>query len=189
MAIEANTVGDMPEVADSACVHPSAIIIGNVRILDGVFVGPQAVIRADEPDADGVVAPVVICERANVQDCVVIHALSGTSVVIEPEASVAHGAIVHGPCAIGPKCFVGFNSVVFNATLGEGAVVMHQALVQDAQVPADRYVPSATVVRCEEDVCRLEPVPDDMRAFARKVSRINIALVEAAVKTSEERGG
>jgi carbonic anhydrase/acetyltransferase-like protein (isoleucine patch superfamily) len=189
MAIEPNTVGDMPQVADSACVHPSAIIIGNVRILDRVFIGPQAVIRADEPDADGVVAPVVICERANLQDCVVIHALSGTSVVIEPEASVAHGAIVHGPCAIGPQSFVGFNSVVFNATLGDGVVVLHQALVQDVQVPTGTYVPSATAVCCEEDVQRLGPVPDDMRAFARKVSCTNIGQVEALLKKRQERGG
>ena len=75
MGVEPNAAGDFPQVAPSAYVHPSAILIGNVQIRDKVFVGPQAVIRADEPDPGGAVAPVIIGEGSNVQDCAEIHAL------------------------------------------------------------------------------------------------------------------
>lgn len=182
MGIEHNAAGDYPKVATSACVHPSAVLIGNVEVHDMVFVGPQAVIRADEPDANGNVAPITICEGSNIQDCVVIHALGGTSVTVRSGTSIAHSAIIHGPCEIGSNSFVGFNSVVFNASLDDGVIVMHQALVQDVQVPAGLYIPSSTSVCCETDVELLTHAAPDMVAFARKVCRTNVTLVEATLK-------
>ncbi len=77
MVIEHNAAGDYPKVAPSACVHPNAVLIGNVEVHGKVFLGPQAVIRADEPDAGGAVAPIIVGEGSNVQDCAVIHALAG----------------------------------------------------------------------------------------------------------------
>jgi carbonic anhydrase/acetyltransferase-like protein (isoleucine patch superfamily) len=111
------------------------------------------------------------------------HALGGTVVRISPGSSVAHGAVIHGPCEIGANCFVGFGSVVFNATLGDGAVVMHRALVEGVTVPSGVYVPSMAAVRCKEDVRRSARATPDIVAFAKKVSRANILLVEAALNS------
>jgi len=181
MTLESNPSGDSPTIAPTAFVHPTATLIGRVVVGDGVFVGPQAVLRADEPGVDGVVWPVVVGEQANVQDGAVVHALAGTGVTIGPRASVAHGAVVHGPCRIGADCFIGFNSVVFNATLGDGVIVMHQALVEGAEIPSGLYVPSMTAVRNEEEVGRLTRVTQEMVAFAEKVSRTNILFAKAAL--------
>jgi len=181
MGIEENAAGNFPQVERTAYVHPSAVLAGRVRIGSRVFIGPQAAIRADEPGPDGVVEPIVIGDRSNVQDCVVVHALGGTGVEIGTGTSLAHAAVVHGPCKIGADCFVGFNSVVFNATLGDGVVVMHQALVEGVTVPPGLCIPSMTAVRCEEDVRRLAPATPDMIAFARKVSQTNIVLAEVAL--------
>lgn len=128
MALERNAAGDFPEVAETAFVHETATLIGNVIVEEDVYVGPNAVLRADELGADGTVAPIVVGRGANVQDCVVVHALGGTQVKIGPGSSIAHPAVVHGPCEIGSNCFVGFNSVVFRSTLGDDVVVMHQSL-------------------------------------------------------------
>ena len=38
----------MPEVWETAFIDPTAIICGKVIIEDNVFIGPYAVIRADE---------------------------------------------------------------------------------------------------------------------------------------------
>ncbi|WP_198029582.1 hypothetical protein [Bradyrhizobium sp. WSM3983] len=35
--------------------------------------------------------------------------------------SIADRSIIHGPCTIGDDVFVGFNSVVFNCTIGDGS--------------------------------------------------------------------
>ncbi len=179
MASGQNTVGNYPQVARTACVHSSAVLIGNVHVGPKAFVGPNAVIRADEPGPDGTVAPIVIGEGSNVQDCVVVHALGGTRVEIAPDASVAHGAVIHGPCKIGAGCFVGFNSVVFKATLGDGAVVLHKAYVEGVTVPEGLCVPPMAAVRCHEDVLLLKQVEPDLAAFVERVRMTNASLVEA----------
>lgn len=52
-----NHAGDKPVVAATATIHPSAVVIGNVLIGEKVFVGPNAVIRADEPCPAGMHVP------------------------------------------------------------------------------------------------------------------------------------
>jgi carbonic anhydrase/acetyltransferase-like protein (isoleucine patch superfamily) len=185
MSIEPNAAGDYPVVSRRAYVHATATLIGKVVIQDGVFVGPHAVLRADEPGPKGIVEPIVVGRRANVQDCVVVHAVGGTGVEIGPNASVAHGAVVHGPCKIGMGCFVGFNSVVFRATLGDVVIVMHQALVEGVVLLGGLLVPSLTAVRCQEDVVCLAHAPPEMIAFARKVADTNAFLAKEALR----RGG
>ena len=181
MGLESNSAGDSPKIALTAFVHPTATLMGRVSIEDRAFVGPHAVLRADEPGPDGTVQPIIVGEEANVQDCVVVHALGGTGVKIGPRSSVSHAAVIHGPCQIGADCFIGFNSVVFKAVLGDGVVVMHHAVVEGVTIPPGLLVPSMTAVRCEQDVQRLARTPPDVVAFARKVSQTNTSLAKAAL--------
>lgn len=51
--IRKNPSGHLPVIAESAYIDKTAIICGKVIIKDNVFVGPYAVIRADEVDASG----------------------------------------------------------------------------------------------------------------------------------------
>lgn len=121
--IHANHAGEVPCIAGSAYVHPSAVVIGNVRIGERVFVGSNAVIRADEPSADGKVEPIFIESEVNIQDGVIIHALGGSPARIASGVTLAHGAVVHGPCDVGENCFIGFRSVVFKASLDRSVVI------------------------------------------------------------------
>jgi carbonic anhydrase/acetyltransferase-like protein (isoleucine patch superfamily) len=181
---EKNSNGHYPEVAATAFVHHTATLIGRVCVGDGAFIGPHAVIRADEAGPDGNVQPIIIGECANVQDGVVIHALGGTAVFIGPNTSIAHSAVIHGPCKIGAGCFVGFNSVVFQATLGDGVVVMHLAVVENAVVTNNLLIPSMTAVRCNENVRNLKRVTPDVVAFVKKVSTANELLAKNALKSN-----
>lgn len=185
MGIEANAAGHVPDIARTAYVHPTATVIGRVCIGGRAFVGPHAVIRADEAGPNGTVEPIVIGECANVQDCAVIHALGGTGVTIGPSASIAHAAVIHGPCKIGAGCFVGFHSVVFRATLGDGVFVMHQVLVEGASLPSGRVVPSGARVVCDEDARQLEPATPELTVFAANVVQANLRFVESALKRTE----
>jgi carbonic anhydrase/acetyltransferase-like protein (isoleucine patch superfamily) len=182
MSVEPNQAGDCPEVAASAFVHPSATLIGNVSVKDGAFICPGAVLRADEPGPDGKVSPILVGERTNIQDCVVVHALGGAGVSIGPGSSVAHAAVIHGPCEIGAECFIGFGSVIFNASLDARVIVMHQALVEDVEILSGLLVPSRAEVRCEVDACRLGPPPPETVVFARNVARTNVMLAQNALK-------
>ena len=182
MNIEPNSAGDFPKVAATAFVHETAALIGNVFVGDRVFIAPHAVLRADEPGPDGTVQPIVVGEGANVQDRAVVHASGGTGVNIGPNSSIAQGALVQGPCQIGANCFIGFNTVVFKATLGDGVLVMHQSLVEGVTIPSGLHVPSMTTVRNGEDVQRLTPATRDVIAFAKKVAQTNTALAQATLK-------
>ncbi|MBT7122408.1 MAG: gamma carbonic anhydrase family protein, partial [Clostridia bacterium] len=55
-----------PEVPDSAYVHPSAVVIGNVTLGANANVWPNAVLRGDLKNID-------IGENTNVQDGSVLH--------------------------------------------------------------------------------------------------------------------
>ena len=48
-----NPNGDLPQIHDTAFVDPTAIICGKIIVNANVFIGPYAVIRADEVDANG----------------------------------------------------------------------------------------------------------------------------------------
>jgi len=182
MGLEPNHKGDFPAIAPTAFVHDTATLIGHVSIGGGCFIGPHAVLRADEHGPDGTVEPIIVGEEANVQDCVVIHALGGTAVKIGPRSAIAHAAIIHGPCEIGTGCFVGFGAVVFKATLGNGVMVMHRALVEGVAVPSGLCVPSMAVVNSQQHVRSLAPATPEMASFAKEVVQTNKSLAEAGLK-------
>lgn len=184
--IRRNPRGDRPEVAASAFIDPTAIICGRVVVEDDVFIGPYAVIRADETDREGHLEPVVIGASSNIQDGVVIHSKSGAAVTIGSRTSIAHRAIVHGPCAVGDEVFIGFNSVLFNCTVGDGAVIRHNSVIEGCRVPAGFHVPSTTTIQSDADLAGIPTVTVDVSAFSEDVSATNVRLAQAYRKLGEE---
>jgi carbonic anhydrase/acetyltransferase-like protein (isoleucine patch superfamily) len=85
--IRKNPNGDLPHIHPDAFVDPTAIICGKVIIEANVFIGPYAVIRADELDANGDIEPIIIKAHSNIQDGVVIHSKSGAQVMIGKHTS------------------------------------------------------------------------------------------------------
>jgi carbonic anhydrase/acetyltransferase-like protein (isoleucine patch superfamily) len=167
----------LPSVAPDAYVDQSAVVIGAVTLGPRVIVCPGAVIRGDEGN------PIVIGPDTNIQDAVVIHALKDTKVEIGSRCSVAHGAIVHGPCTIGPGTFIGFRAVLLKTNIGDGCFVGHGAMVLGVDIPKDRYVPPGAIITTESEVQRLTPVPDNLRAFMHEVLEVNAELVKGYRET------
>ena len=73
--IRKNPNGDYPDIDDTAYIDPSAVIIGKVKMGKNVFVGPFAVLRADEPNSS-----IIIEDNCNIQDRVVLHSLEDSLV-------------------------------------------------------------------------------------------------------------
>ncbi|MDF1534857.1 MAG: carbonate dehydratase, partial [Methanosarcinaceae archaeon] len=146
-----NPQQQLPKINKSAWISETAVIVGNVTIEDDVFVAPNAVIRADEPDSS-----IVIGRGSNVQDNVVIHALSGSDVSIGSSTSLAHGCIVHGPCLIGEGCFVGFGAVVLDCTIGNDVVILHNSTLRGITIPVSKVVQDGNTIVRQEDVGNLE---------------------------------
>ena len=175
--IRKNPSGDLPVVHESAFVDPTAILCGKVVVEANVFIGPYAVIRADEVDDAGGMEPIVIGANSNIQDGVVIHCKAGGGVRIGQHTSIAHRSIVHGPCTVGDNVFVGFNSVLFNCTVGDGSAIRHNSVVESCHVPAGFHIPSTTNVHSDEDLARIKPVSSDVTSFSESVTQANHALV------------
>lgn len=169
-----------PKIADSAYIHSSCNLIGDVRIKDDVHIAPGTSIRADEG------TPFHIGEGTNIQDGVVIHGLQDGrvlgddaqeySVWIGDDASITHMALIHGPVYIGSGCFIGFRSTVFNARVGPGCVVMMHALIQDVEIPPGKYVASGTIITNQQQANRLPNAEETDIHFAQHVVGINDAL-------------
>jgi carbonic anhydrase/acetyltransferase-like protein (isoleucine patch superfamily) len=143
-----------------------------------VFVGPCAIIRADEPDVSGTVGSIAIGPECNMQDGVIIHSLGGKSVTIGTRVSLAHGCVVHGPCAIGDGCFVGFRAIVYNANLKERVFVGHGAIVEGVELEAGALVTARNAVSSAEQGNRLPTVGPPHLEFMEKVITSNIRLVQ-----------
>ncbi|MGB0977791.1 MAG: transferase hexapeptide repeat family protein [Croceimicrobium sp.] len=126
--------GFKPIVKESAYVHQSATIIGNVSIGEKVYVGPGAVIRGDWGE-------IIIEDGCNIQENCVVHMFPGVSIRLEEGAHVGHGAIIHG-ANLGKNVLIGMNAVVMDrSSVGEGSIVGALSFIKaDSQIPARSLV-------------------------------------------------
>ncbi|WP_006787854.1 carbonate dehydratase [Thiorhodospira sibirica] len=184
--IRKNPSGDLPVVAESAFVDPTAILCGKVIVGENVFIGPYAVIRADELNPEGGMEPIIIGDNSNIQDGVVIHSKSGARVEIGCQSSIAHRSIVHGPCQVGNRVFIGFNTVLFNCTVGEGAMIRHNSVVEGCTIPAHFYVPSATHIQSNADLELIDRITPDAANFSEDVAQTNIDLARRYKRIQNE---
>jgi phenylacetic acid degradation protein len=115
--------GLTPVVHPTAFVHPSAVLIGDVIIGPGCYVGPLASLRGD-------FGRIILEEGANIQDTCVMHGFPQSDTVVERNGHIGHGAVLHG-CRIGEDALVGMNAVVMDgARIGARSFVSATAFVK-----------------------------------------------------------
>lgn len=108
--------GYKPIIDPSSFVHKEATIIGNVIIGKKVYIGPGASIRGDW-------GKITIKDGCNVQDNCTIHIFPGKDVILEENAHIGHGAIIHG-ANIGKNTLVGMNSVIMDdCNIGDECII------------------------------------------------------------------
>ena len=189
--IRPNLVGDYPQIDPSALIDPSAQIIGNVKIERDVFVGPLTVIRADQRGPDEKVAPILIESEANVQDGVIIHSDPGAAVTIGQKTSVAHGAVIHGPCSIGRECFIAVRASLYKATLEDNVWIGIGAIAKLVTLQSYTRVPAGAVIRDRPEVLALRLITDKERKYMEEVwaanSRLRVDYLELRSKAESIR--
>ncbi|MCV2348987.1 phenylacetic acid degradation protein PaaY [Paucibacter sp. Y2R2-4] len=115
--------GVIPVVHPSAYVHPTAVLIGDVIIAAGCYIGPLASLRGD-------FGRIVLHEGVNVQDSCVIHGFPDSETVVEANGHIGHGAVLHG-CVVRHDALVGMNAVVMDeAEVGAYSIVAACAFVR-----------------------------------------------------------
>ena len=114
--------GITPVVHPDAFVHETAVLIGDVLIGAGCYIGPHASLRGD-------FGRIVVDKGANVQDSCVMHSFPGKDCIVESNGHIGHGAVLHG-CRIGSNAMIGMNTVVMDdAMIGESSIVGAAAFV------------------------------------------------------------
>ncbi len=119
--------GIVPVIDETAFVHSTAVIIGDVIIGPGVYVGPLASLRGDY-------GRIIMKEGSNIQDTCVIHGDGRQDTIIEEDGHIGHGAVIHG-CIIGRNVLVGMNAVVMDeVVVGANSIIGATAFVKKGMV-------------------------------------------------------
>lgn len=122
--------GVTPVIHPGAFVHPEAVLIGDVIVEEGCYVGPCASLRGD-------FGRIIVRRGSNVQDNCTLHSLPGFSSIIGADGHIGHGAIVHS-AELGSNVLVGMNAVVMDhAKIGNSAMIGAMSFVKaGAEIPA-----------------------------------------------------
>ena len=116
--------GMTPQIADSAYVHPSAEIIGDVIIEEHCYIAPGAVLRGD-------FGRIHVQHHCNIQDNCVLHSFPEQDCIVSAYGHVGHAAVLHG-CVLNNNVLVGMN-----------AVIMDQAIIaENCIIGANSFVPN-----------------------------------------------
>jgi len=121
--------GKAPNIADSAYVDESAIVIGNVTIGADSSIWPMTVARGD-------VHSITIGKRTNIQDACVLHVThdgkytpGGFPLNIGDDVTVGHRVTLHA-CTVSNLCLIGMSATIMDgAVIGEKTIIAAGALV------------------------------------------------------------
>jgi carbonic anhydrase/acetyltransferase-like protein (isoleucine patch superfamily) len=121
--------GRRPAIHPDAWVDPAAQVIGDVLIEEAASVWPFTILRGDQDNW------VRLGRNSNVQDNSVLHVTPRFPCVVGANVTIGHRCVIHA-CTI-----------MDNARVGIGAVVLTGAVVEEgAQVGAGAVVPPGKVV-------------------------------------------
>ncbi|MBL8486034.1 MAG: phenylacetic acid degradation protein PaaY [Rhodocyclaceae bacterium] len=175
--------GVTPVVDPTAFVHPTAVLIGDVVVGPGAYIGPCASLRGD-------FGRLVIGRGANIQDCCVMHSFPGAEAIVEEDGHIGHGAVLHG-CIVRRNGMVGMNAVVMDkAVVGESAIVAAQAFVRAGmEIPA-RHLAAGTPAKVLRELGEEEVAwKSEGTRFYQDLARRSLStMVETDALTAEEPG-
>ncbi|GAB5445920.1 gamma carbonic anhydrase family protein [Gymnodinialimonas sp.] len=122
--------GIAPDIAEDTWVAPDANVIGNVVLEAGASVWFGCTLRGDNEE-------IRVGAGSNVQENVVCHTDPGCPLLIGPDCTIGHKAMLHG-CTIGAGSLIGMGATVLNgAQIGAGCLIGAGALIPEGKVIPD----------------------------------------------------
>jgi carbonic anhydrase/acetyltransferase-like protein (isoleucine patch superfamily) len=148
-----------PDIAASAWVDDTALVIGDVSLAEDVSLWPMVVARGD-------VNSIAIGARTNIQDGTILHvshdsefAPGGFPLSIGADVTVGHQAILHG-CTVEDGCLIGMAATVMDgAIVRAGCIVGAGSLVPPGQELEGGYLWVGTPAR------RVRPLREQEQGF------------------------
>jgi len=120
--------GKWPEIAASAYVDASAVIIGDVTIGEDSSVWPLCVIRGD-------VHFIRIGKRTSIEDGCVLHVMKEQyPLILGDDVTVGHAVMLHG-CTIESNVLIGMRCAILNgAVIGSNCIIAAGTLIAERTV-------------------------------------------------------
>jgi phenylacetic acid degradation protein len=175
--------GVTPVVDPSSFVHASAVLIGDVIVGPGCYVGPAASLRGD-------FGRIELRAGSNVQDACVMHGFPGTDTIVEDNGHIGHGAILHG-CIVRANALVGMNAVVNdNAVIGESAIVAAMAFIKAGMIVPPRMLVAGVPARIVRELTEQELAwkIEGTQSYQELTRRSLATMVETEALTCVEPG-
>ena len=98
--------GKVPHIGVNCCIHPEAVLIGDVTIGNDCYIAACSVLRGD-------FGRIVIGNGSNIQENCVIHVQPGKSAILGERSHIGHGAILHSP-NLGQHVTIGIGAIVLD---------------------------------------------------------------------------
>ncbi|MEE8339715.1 MAG: phenylacetic acid degradation protein PaaY [Xanthomonadales bacterium] len=174
--------GLVPVVDPGAFVHETAVLIGDVIVSDGCYVGPHAVLRGD-------FGRIVMEQGSNLQDTCVAHTFPGKDCIVEVDGHVGHGAVLHG-CRIGRNALVGMNAVIMDdAVIGAESIVGAMAFVRSGFTCPERSMVVGSPARIIRSVSAEETQWKSLgtREYQQLAGRCRLSLERVEPLTEPEQ--
>jgi carbonic anhydrase/acetyltransferase-like protein (isoleucine patch superfamily) len=127
-------IGPGVTLNDPAFIHDSALLYGKVTLEKGCSIWPYVVTRAEMHE-------IVIGERTNVQDHVMIHVGYDLPTIVGTDCSITHRAVLHG-CEIGDRVLIGIGATVMDgARIGNNSIVAgHSIVTEGSEFPENSII-------------------------------------------------
>lgn len=173
--------GIAPQIAESAWVDDSAVVIGKCVLGEDVGIWPNSTLRGDVNDIE-------IGARSNIQDGAVVHTThesdisKGSKCIVGADVTIGHNAVLHG-CIIEDECLIGMGAVVLdNAVVQKHCLVAANALVPPGKVLESGFLYVGSPVK------QARPLTDSEKAFF-KYSAANYVKLKNEFMTEVEEIG
>ena len=107
-----------------AFIHDTAFLYGKISMGEGTSVWPYVVMRAEMHE-------ILIGERTNIQDHVMIHVGYETPTVVGEDCSITHRVVLHG-CTLGYRVLVGIGATIMDGVkIGDNSIVAGNSIVTE----------------------------------------------------------
>jgi gamma-carbonic anhydrase len=127
--------GKFPQIAASAYIDATSVIIGDVTIGEEASVWPMCVVRGD-------VHFIRIGNRTNIQDGSILHVMKNQyPLILGDGVTVGHSVTLHG-CTIEGQALIGMRATILNgAVIGKNSIIAAGTLITERTV-----IPAGSIV-------------------------------------------
>jgi carbonic anhydrase/acetyltransferase-like protein (isoleucine patch superfamily) len=150
---------DVPSVDPTAWIAPGAVLVGRVTVGRAASIWYGTVVRADDDE-------IVVGPECNIQDLCCLHVDEGEPIVLEPQVSLGHGAVIHG-AHVEAGALIGIGAIALGRSrIGAGSLIAAGTIV----LPGTEVPPGVLFAGVPGRIVR-ELTEEDRATFAETSAR------------------